>query len=309
MTTNRTSSALIHPIIVYPFAQPSHYVDLRALYEGLVRPLTEQPDKYARPITVMNRQTFYSAAMYRYDPKVNEEFINFLESVVKVHYEVVDAWAVDSCQMWLAGFGKAFDIKVTGEDVYWLIPGDFSYSTTPGQKLVAVLPSLPDAVSAHEQDFAVGETKASPNSSKQLIDIYGTYGLLYNWFPQEAQEIRRITDKPRTEFFAIRHSFLREILRQRWYAYEQTIVILLHGVIGRKRIHMMPLADVSDLPQGRDTLAAAMTQVERTERVLKLFWRERNEHQADWPDRFRVLDAQSEQIRGAALVILQNLMR
>lgn len=309
MTEARASSAVIHPIIIYPFAQPPHYDDLSALYEGLVRPLTEQPERYARPITVMNRQTFYSNAMYKYDSGWNKTFTDFLDGVVRVHSEVVDAWSVDSCQMWLAGFGKAFDMKVTGEDVYWLIPGDFSYSTPPGQELVASLPALPEAVFAHEQDFAVGETKVSINSSKQLIDTYGTYGLLYNWFPQEAQDLRRITDKPRTEFFAIRHSFLREILRQRWYAYEQTIVILLHGVIGRKRIHRMPLADVSDLPQGRDTLGAAMAQVERTERVLKLFWRERNEHQADWPDRFRVLDAQSEQIRGAALVILQNLLR
>lgn len=307
MTNPHAPGARIHPIIVYPYSQPPHYNDLKALYEGLIKPL--DPSLYSRPITVLNRQTFYNNAMYKFDDEWNNEFKDFLEGTVKVHSEVVDAWSVDSCQMWLAGFGKAFDSKATGEDVYWLIPGDFSYSTPAGGNLIAALPRLPDSVLNHEQDLAIGETTVSVNSSKQLIDTYGTYGLLYNWFPQEAQEVRRITDKPRPEFFAIRHSFLREVLRQRWYAYEQTIVILLHGVIGRKRIHTIRLADVSDLPQGRDTLGAAMAQVERTERVLKLFWRERNEHQADWPARFRVLDLQSEQIRGAALVILQNLLR
>jgi len=141
-----------------------------------------------------------------------------------------------------------------------------------------------------------------------LIDTYGTYGLLYNWFPHEAQRIRKITDKPRSEFFAISGSFLKEILMQRWYAYEQTIVILLKAISSDKRIHKEKLGDITDLPQGRDTLAAAMQQVERTERVLKMVWRERNEQQAGWTERFRVLDQQSEQIRAAALVILKNLL-
>ncbi len=120
--------------------------------------------------------------------------------------------------------------------------------------------------------------------------------------------IRNRTDKPRTEFFAISHGFLREVLRQRWFAYEQTIIILLQAVLGRKRIHTTKLGSISDLPQGRDTLAAAMQQVERTERVLKLFWRERNQQQSDWSERFKKLDSQSGQVRAAALVILENLL-
>lgn len=51
-----------------------------------------------------------------------------------------------------------------------------------------------------------------------------------------------------------------------------------------------------------------MQQVERTERVLKMVWRERNDQDAGWVDRFRVLDQQSGQVRGAALIILQNLL-
>ncbi len=55
---------------------------------------------------------------------------------------------------------------------------------------------------------------------------------------------------------------------------------------------------------------SAMQQVERTERVLKLYWREINEPQdPQWPDKFRKLDFQSEQIRAAALVILEQILR
>ena len=120
-------------------------------------------------------------------------------------------------------------------------------------------------------------------------------------------------EKPRSEFFAISHSYLGHVLSRRWYAYEQTIVILLQGMLGlrpNRRIRKIALGDISDLAQGRDSLASAMQQVERTERVLKLYWRKIYEGQDPlWPDRFRKLDAQSEQIRGAALVILEQILR
>jgi hypothetical protein len=310
LVPNEVLPKKIHPIVIYPYGQPEDYKDLESLYKFIAK-LDADKQKYARPLTVMNRQTYYNNAKYKFDKdgKWNKKFKEFCENTVKNFSTVVDAWSVDTCQMWLAGFGQAYDNEGTGEDVYWLIPGDFNYSTSEGEIALKALLDIPEAVMNKEQDLCLGEINVQPNNSKQLIDTYGTYGLLYNWFPQEAQLIREITDKPRSEFFAIRHSFLREILRQRWYAYEQMIVILLHGVIGKKRICRIQLEGISDLPQRRDTLGAAMSQVERTERVLKLFWREQNEQQADWTDRFRVLDHQSEQIRSAALVILQNLLR
>ena len=306
---SKKGKARIHPIIVYPYTQSKDYSDLKALYNNLVRPLSEDNKNYARPITVMNRQTYYNNARYKFDDKWNKKFESFITDYVRKYSDLLDSWSVDSCQMWLDGFGKAFDETTNGEDVYWIIPGDFNYSTSEGKEVISELRKLPDAVMNHEQDLCIGEIEVDINSSKQLIDTYGTYGLLYNWFPYEAQEIRKITSKPRSEFFAIRHSFLREVLRQRWYAYEQTIVILLHGIVGKKRIHTVELTNITDLPQGRDTLSAAMQQVERTERALKLFWREKNERDGDWPDIFRKLDSQSEQIRGSALVILENLLR
>jgi len=298
----------IHPIIIYPFAHPSDTKHVKALYEGLVAPLAADCERYSRPITVMNRQTHYINTLWKYNPKLKGEFTAFRDDCVARYSKIIDAWCVDTCQMWLVGLGAAFDEMVTGDDAYWLIPGDFEYAVDEGPKVLELLEKLPEAVIDHDQDICLGEIDVPVNSSKHLIDTYGTYGLLYNWFPQEAKEIRDKTDKPRTEFFAISHSFLKEVLRQRWFAYEQTIVILLQAILGKKQIHKERLGKISDLPQGRDTLSAAMQQVERTERVLKLFWRERNQQQADWSERFKKLDSQSGQIRGAALVILENLL-
>jgi len=214
--------------------------------------------------------------------------------------------------MWLSGLGYCFDNTKTEADVYWLIPGDFEYDGPTGGEVLENLALLPEKVFTGECELCLGEVDVSPNSSKQLIDTYGTYGLLYNWFPTEAQRIREKTDKPRTEFFAINHSYLRSVLNRRWYAYEQMIVILLHGMAGprpTKDILNIELGRISDEEQGRDSLSSAMQQVERTERVLKLYWREMWEGRAEWPDTFRKLDAQSEQIRGAALVIFERVLR
>src|SRR5438874_6896328 len=109
--------------------------------------------------------------------------------------------------MWLNGLGRAFDANDALAAVYWLIPGDFSFASSDGKEVLDRIQELPQYV-YDERDvaLALGEIRVPLNSAKQLIDTYGTYGLLYNWFPNEAQGIRLITDKPRTEFFAISDS-------------------------------------------------------------------------------------------------------
>jgi hypothetical protein len=124
----------------------------------------------------------------------------------------------------------------------------------------------------------------------------------------EAQAIRQYTERPRSEFFAVRHGFLSEVLRHRWYPYEQTVFMLLQAVFGNKRISRFLVGNISDLPEGREPLNSAMQQVERTERLLKSVWRQRNHSRPNWTDQYRVLDSQSEQLRRTAFVILQNLL-
>jgi hypothetical protein len=289
----------VHPVVVYPFQHPSDYTDLHHLYQ-LVARLDADKARYARPITVVDGKTFQAM-------KANQAFLDFRKNTVARYSDILDAWCVDTCQMWYSGLGLAFE-RGGPEDVYWLVPGDFNYGTAVGQEVLSRLHDLPEIILELQQDLCIGEIATDHNNSKQLIDTYGTFALLYNWFPQEAQEIRKVTERPRSEFLALRHSFLREVLQERWFAYEQTVVMLLMAVFNNRKISRFFVGNVSDLPQGRDSLASALQQVERTERVLKTVWRERNQPRAGWTAQYQTLEAQSEEIRRAALTILQRLL-
>jgi hypothetical protein len=293
------ASGKIHPVIIYPFRQPGDHANLKQLYQLVARLSTERK-KYAHPITVMDRKTHYAN-------EGNKQFLDFKKNTVAKHSKILDAWCVDTCQMWYTGLGLAFE-KGGEDDVYWLIPGDFNYGTAVGKEVLGRLHDLPEICLELQQDMCIGEIATDHNNSKQLIDTYGTFALLYNWFPAEAQEIRQYTERPRSEFFAVRHSFLREVLRHRWYAYEQTVVMLLQAVFDHQRISRFFVGNISDLPEGRESLASGMQQVERTERVLKSLWRERNQIRPGWREQYRVLETQSEQVRRTALVVLQNLL-
>jgi hypothetical protein len=289
----------IHPVIVYPFIQPDEYTHLKALYE-LVARLDADKRTYARPITVMDRKTHYRMAE-------DAGFLTFKKETVARHSDVLDAWCVDTCQMWYSGLGLAFERGAPG-DVYWLIPGDFNYGAAVGQGVLSRLHDLPEIILELDQDLCIGEIATDHCNSKQLIDTYGTFGLLYNWFPAEAQEIRQYTERPRSEFFAVRHAFLAEVLARRWYPYEQTVVMLLQAVFDHKRIARFFVGNISDLPEGRECFDSALQQVERTERVLKSVWRERNAGQPGWIDKYYALALRSEPVRRGALIVLQNML-
>ena len=289
----------VHPVVIYPIRQPGDFSNLDPLYELIAR-LDAEKEAYARPITVMDRKTFYQM-------EGNKPFLEFRKDSVARHSDILDAWCVDTCQMWYSGLGRAYE-QGGPDDVYWLIPGDFNYGTPVGREVLGRLHDLPEICVELHQDLCVGEVATEPSNSKQLIDTYGTFALLYTWFPAEAREIREYTERPRSEFFAVRHGFLGEVLRQRWFAYEQTVVMLLHAVLGHKRISRFFVGHISDLPEGHEPLSSALQQVERTERVLKTLWRERHEPRSGWTEEFRVLETQSEQIRRTAQTVLQNLL-
>ena len=290
---------LVHPVVIYPFQPLGHYADLEELYH-LVAQLDSQKQTYARPITVIDRKTHTAAHR-------DKRYLSFRNRIVAKHSDILDAWCVDTCQMWYSGLGAAYE-RGKAKDVYWLIPGDFNYGSVPGKRVMGHLHDLPEICVELEQDVCVGEIATDHNNPKQLIDTYGTFALMYTWFPKEAREIRQYTERPRSEFFALRHGFLGELLNRRWYAYEQTVVTLLHAVIGKKHISRFLVGNISDLPEGRESLTSAIQQVERTERVLKTLWRERNEHRPHWTASYRLLEAQSEQVLRTALLILENLL-
>lgn len=295
-----TGPGRIHPVIIYPFLPPNYYHDLEELY-GLVARLDGEPQRFARPLTVMDRKTISRH-------QGNKAFADFRHRTVAKHSDVVEAWCVDTCQMWYTGLGTAMDRGHSG-DAYWLIPGDFNYGSPVGREVLGRLHDLPEIIQELDQDFCVGEITRDGCDSKCLMDTYGTHALLLNWFPEEAQELRRICERPRSEFFAISHGFLQEMMHQRWYAYEQTLVILLQAVFSKRRVSRFAVGDLTDLPHGQDTLAAAVQQIERLERVLKMVWRERHERERDWFARYRVLEEQSGQIRNTANNLLARLLK
>ena len=290
---------IIHPVVIYPYRPPEDRRHLEQLYR-LIAQLDTQRSTYARPITVIDRKTHSALAR-------NRRYLDFRNRTVARCSDILDVWCVDTCQMWYAGLGMAFE-RGGPRDVYWLIPGDFNYGSPVGLEVLGRLHDLPEICVELGQDVCVGEIATDHGNPKQLIDTYGTFALLYTWFPTEAREIRQYTERPRSEFFAIRHAFLCEMLHRRWFAYEQTVVILLHAVFNQKRITRFLVGEITDLPEGRERLASAVQQVERTERVLKTLWRERNETQTGWCEEYRQLEARSEQVRRTALNILENLL-
>jgi hypothetical protein len=293
------STGIIHPVVIYPFKTTDHYGDVKALYT-LVERLAADQQRYARPITVMDRKTYHGQ-------KTSSSFLAFRDRTVAASSEILDAWCVDTCQMWYAGLGMAFERGKRG-DVYWLIPGDFNYGTHIGQEVLGRLHDLPEIILELDQDLCIGEIETGFDNPKHLIDTYGTFTLLYNWFPAEAREIRQYTERPRSEFLAVRHEFLGEMLNRRWYPYEQTVVMLLWAVFQQKQISRFFVGNISDLPEGKESLSSALQQVERTERVLKSLWRARHLPRPGWIERYRELEANSEQIRRTALTVLQNLL-
>lgn len=289
----------IHPVVIYPFKQPGDYSDLQPLYEMIAK-LDSDKEKYSRPITVIDRKT--SLTM-----NSNKEFLEFKQAKVARHSDVLEAWCVDTCQMWYSGLGAAIDHGAP-DDVYWLIPGDFNYGSPVGREVLAQLQRLPEALGGGEQDLCIGEITLQAESSKQLIDTYGTFPMLLNWFPAEARGIRQLTRRPRSEFFAIRHSFLEEVLRQRWYAYEQTTVILLWAIFSHRLVGHSLLGDISDLPLGSESLATSVIQVERIEWMLRNFWLERNQEMASLEEEYQHLQSRSEQIRRVAEILFENAL-
>lgn len=304
----------IRPVVIYPFSQPRDLKGLAALYDFLDALPAEKG--FQRPQTFINMQT-----RLRSEGNTNKAVVDaFSEATQRLIPKASDIqyiWSVDTCAMWLTGLGSAFQDATAAQsphDVFWLIPGDFDYASASGKDALAKMMDIPLAVQSGAAEICLGEIRVPLNSAKQLIDTYGTYGLLYNWFPAEAQGIRSITDKPRTEFFAINSATLqRALVENRWYAYEQTVMILLQNMSGKtpsRNIHCVKLGEITDDESTRSTLASAMQQVERTERALKLFWREKAERDASqtWHEDFRRLDAQSESVRTAAMVILRRLL-
>lgn len=206
----------------------------------------------------------------------------------RVGARTVRGRGVDTCQNWLDGWRIALEGFDAGRVV--LLPGDLRNLKDEAK----VLKNIRSFVKAASFPFIIGNFKSiDPYSAKELIDVYGVFPLVANWFPEAWGCIRATNiEKPRSEFLNLSAEYLRDILRYRPFAYEQTLSMLIrtwyqckdaaHGrvieavEIWKQTVHSLPIGEVSDAPGGRN-YAGAIDQIERTERMLRTLWRELEE--------------------------------
>jgi hypothetical protein len=222
---------------------------------------------------------------------------------------VHEAWSVDTCQRWLTGWGIALgdlacaapgeeQLKFLGcdrspvngrsaefferpmdDDQIILLPGDIDEVPDEG----GFFPRLRMFMNLDGADeIIIGDFKTGNRySTKDLIDLYGTYPLLALWFPEIASFVRDTLrlEKPRSEFLNTRAGALRELISgRRTFAYEQTLNLLIKSWDFTKnefghQIAVHDLGELRDDPTGRG-LTGIIDQIERTERLLKMVWRE-----------------------------------
>jgi len=201
---------------------------------------------------------------------------SFLKDKRNEALEVIQTWSVDTCQVWLAGWGHVLDNYPKAERIVQM-PGDIDY--VDGD--VEFYNNLGDFIKITSSDITIGDFgTGNKYSAKSLVDTYGTYSLLANWFPEVSQSIRSLPlHRPRSEFLNIKTSVLRNLLiNNRNFAYEQTLNFLIKSWNYDKakwnyKISISPLGRLSDNKSFRD-YGECIDQIERIERILSLLWRE-----------------------------------
>lgn len=227
-------------------------------------------------------------------------------------------WSVDTCQMWLSAWGKVIDDPATQDDDRIVqLPGDIETISDGDDNRASFFDNLGTFIDIGRWDIIIGDFSSGDLfNAKELIDWYGTYALMANWFPDVAQRIRLMSlNKPRSEFLNMRVKTLKELLDYRKFAYEQTLNMLIHSwdferMEWKYRIKSEKLGvlkDDSSFRQYRDCL----DQIERTERMLKLLWREIYDPRLqpeEFIERYDRLDRHSTSIRENARIIIRNLL-
>lgn len=233
--------------------------------------------------------------------------------------DVHRVWSVDTCQMWLSGWGYVLD-KYDKHERLVQLPGDLdwvAHSKDFFRHLDEFLRSG-DRVNLMIGDFEAG----GRFDAKSLIDYYGTYALMANWFPEITNRVLQLPlNRPRSEFLNIDVATLRQLLDYRKFAYEQTLNMLIRlwdfqthdwqrGIVVRSH-SLGTLGDEGSRRQYRECL----DQIERAERMLKMLWREiyvpdttRSDIEGVW-ERYHELDQRSTSVRQTARIIIGNLLK
>ena len=176
----------------------------------------------------------------------------------------------------MAGWGHVLDHYPNVDRIVQL-PGDLDYV----QNDIEFYDNLGKFINITNSDITIGDFGTGGKySAKSLVDTYGSYPLLANWFPEISQSLRDLPlHRSRSEFLNIKTSVLRELLiKNRSFAYEQTLNFLIKSWDYKKgkwkyKISVFPLGSLSDNKSFRD-YRNCIDQMERIERMLALLWRE-----------------------------------
>ena len=260
--TKQTNNINLKPVIIFPYRGYENNEQMQWYFWWTVERCKEIDPK---PIVVIPRVTV-----------INGDAASFIEDERYKTLEVVQTWSVDTCQTWLAGWGHVLDNYPEAERIIQL-PGDIDYVN----KDVEFYDNLKSFTEITSSDFAIGDFGTGDKySAKSLVDTYGTYSLLANWFPEISQGIKSLPlHRPRSEFLNIKTSVLRDhLISNRSFAYEQTLNFLIKcwdydKAQWKCNISVSPLGSLSDNKSIRD-YRGCIDQIERIERVISLLWRE-----------------------------------
>ncbi len=224
----------------------------------------------SKPIVVLARDTV-----------VKNQAVSFLSDERAKTLEVLETWSVNTCQTWLAGWGHVLDHYADVDRIITL-PGDIEFV----HEDQAFYENLKQFVESSDSDIVIGDFKpGGRTSAKGLVDIYGTYSLLANWFPEISKNIQSLRlIRPRSEFLNVKTSVMRELLiNHRKFATEQTLNFLIKSwdhIEGnwKYKLSVNLLGTVSDVKSFRD-YGGCIDQIERIEGMLSLLWREVKEPQ------------------------------
>ena len=305
-------------LIMFPYSGFEKGHKRETLFWDLVNSCQNDEQK---PIVVLNRDTEKrdNAKAFLEDSRSTKD--------VCIHR----CWAVDTCQMWLSGWGYILDQPTTSNnDRIVQLPGDID--TVTSDRFFNELDAFINHGGNH--DIVIGDfTSEDMFSAKELIDLYGTYALMANWFPDVAQACRQDSSKAleqdktprkkffklnrlRSEFLNIRVGTLNSLLNNRKFAYEQTLNMLIRSwdhmaKDWKYKVTKMDLGVVTDDSSSRK-YQDCLDQIERTERMLKLLWREiygsSYSNQQEFIDTYDLLDQHSTSIRENARIIIRNIL-
>ena len=276
-----------------------------------------------RPLVILNKDTVNHEA-----PKNADEFFEiyakskekdktkqtFEAELNGFLFDVRQVWSVDTCQMWLAGWGHIIDdLEKESKSLenYRIvqIPGDLDKVGKNDRETKEFFSTkLGEFIQADFAEIVIGDyTTGSQFSSKDIVDIYGIFPLLANWFPDVSDYLVNMAiRKPRSEFLNLDLAVLKKLLQHPKFAYEQTLNMIIRlgysleyddipytkeknliieaeqkkepwdkkFLLGdRYNIEKFYLGHIRDDPGFRD-IQSCFDQIERTERLLKRLWRQ-----------------------------------